>query len=195
MVNPLAANLVMLGGFFIGIATYVGMTFVARKQSEERDRAFSFFLMGMGAYSLFYGLFESTTWPFPGGYSILFGDTYAILGFLAIASGFTILKKGNMEFIGIFAFFAGLYALMSGIAGYQLNLTRSPLDMFGMYLGAGGAGILLLPLVFTRNRIIAILVIIALVASGVLALITGLPAIKEHIDSYLAVILPNMIVG
>lgn len=193
MVNPLAANLVMLGGLFFGIATYIGITFVWRKQSEERDKAFSFFLLGLGFYSLFYGLFESTTWPFPGGYSILFGDTYAVLGFLSVASGLTIWKKGNIEFIGIFAFFAGLYALFSGIAGYQLNLTKSPLDMFGMYLGAGGAGILMLPFAFTRNRIIGILIMIALVAGAVLALITGFSAIKEHIESYLAVVLPSMI--
>lgn len=184
--DPLAANLVIVGTILIGVAFYVTMTFVVKRPKEELDKSFSYFLIVTGLYAAIYGGFFSLLWPSPmtGAYNILFGDPLAILGFVALASGFIILKKGDLSFIGILAFFAGIYSAVSGVAAYAQNMTKDPLIMMGMYVASGIAGILILPLVFIKNRYLAILVVIFLVLGALAALATGYPAVHEHLVSF-----------
>ncbi len=55
--------------------------------------------------------------------SILFYDPLTILGFLAVFSGIFIIKEIDTIFIAIFALFAGIYAIISGVSGYELGMT------------------------------------------------------------------------
>lgn len=152
--DPLAANLFIIGIMFIGIAAYIFYRFFLGKEVEEIDSGFAYFLLGTGFYSVIYGLMYSILWPAPegGSYSILFGDPLALFGFVSVFAGYTLLKKSHLGFVGVFAFFAGIYSIISGYEGYLLGMTKSPIAMFLMYLGTGFGGILVLPLTILKSK-------------------------------------------
>lgn len=184
--DPLAANLTVLGIIFVGLASYVVYRFFMGKENDEMNKGFSYFLIGTGFYAFIYGLFYSILWPEPegGAYSILFGDPLLLLGLASLIAGYIILKKASLTFTGIMAFFAGIYAIVSGYDGYLDKMTNSPIAMLLLYLGAGISGILVLPLILTKNKWLAILVAILMVLTGILAFIIGLPAIGGHLKDF-----------
>jgi len=184
--DPLAANLTVLGIIFVGLATYVVYRYFMGKESEDMDKGFSYFLIGTGFYALIYGLFYSMLWPEPegGAYSILFGDPLLLLGLASLIAGYIILKKASLMFAGIMAFFSGIYAIVSGYDGYLDKMTNSPIAMLLMYLGAGISGILVLPLILTKNKWLAILVAVIMFLTGILAFIIGFPAIGGHLKDF-----------
>ena len=184
--DPLAANLTVLGIIFVGLATYVVYRYFMGKESEDMDKGFSYFLIGTGFYALIYGLFYSMLWPEPegGAYSILFGDPLLLLGLASLIAGYIILKKASLMFAGIMAFFSGFYAIVSGYDGYLDKMTNSPIAMLLLYLGAGISGILVLPLILTKNKWLAILVAVIMFLTGILAFIIGFPAIGGHLKDF-----------
>ncbi len=184
--DPLAANLALIGTMFFGLAAFVVYRFFLGKDKEEVNQSFSYFLLGTGFYALIYGLFYSMLWPEPegGSYSILFGDPLALFGLATLLAGAIIIKKGSLSFAGFFGFFAGIYSIVSGYEGYLLKMTQSPIAMFLLYLGAGVSGILVLPLVLTKNKWIAVLTAIVLVLTGIVAFVIGIPAVGEHLSGF-----------
>ncbi len=184
--DPLAANLGVLGIIFFGIGSYAIYKYFMNKDNSSVNQGFAYFLFGTGFYSVIYGLFYSLLWPEPegGAYSILFGDPLTLLGFVELFAGYTLLKNSDMFFVGLYGFFAGIYGIVSGYEGYLDGMTKSPLAMFLLYLGAGVTGLLVWPLVISRNKYIGILVGIVAILTGIMALIIGLPAIGEHLTSF-----------
>ena len=184
--DPLAANLVLLGTVYMGIAAYVGFRYILGRESDEVSRAYGSFLTLTGAYATIYGLFYSILWPGPmtGAYNILFGDSLTLFGFLALLSGWAILKKGSLYFVGIMAFFVGIYAIVSGVGAYQLSMTKAPLVMLSLYLASGVSGLLVPVTVITRNRIVSILQVIVLVVAALSAFAIGFPAISGHLAAF-----------
>ncbi len=184
--DPLAANLVLLGTAYMGIAAYVGFRYTLGRESDEISRAYGSFLTLTGAYATFYGLFYSILWPGPmtGAYNILFGDSLTLFGFLALLSGWAILKKGSLYFVGIMAFFVGIYAIVSGVGAYQLSMTKAPLVMLGLYLASGVSGLLVPVTIITRNKIVSILLVIVLVVAALSAFAIGFPAISGHLAAF-----------
>ncbi len=183
--DPLAANLFVLGTFFVGIIVYL-LLMIRNKENEKTNKSFGYFLVLSGIYFVLYGLFFSLLTPKPIGtsYSILFYDPLTILGFLAIFSGIVIIKNLDTIFIAIFAFFAGIYAIISGVSGYQLGMTKEPLALLGLYAASGLAGILFLPLNFSK-KIPGIIIIILLVIAALLAFYIGGSAVYEHLQGFM----------
>ncbi len=216
MTDPLAANLTLLGVLLMGLAFYAGTKYVLRKDYANLDREFGYFLLAIGGYFTVYGLFDSLLWPAPmtGAYNILFGDSMAVLGFVSLMGGISLVKNLGLGFVSIFAFFAGIYALVSGVAGYNYGMTSAPLALLGMYMGAGVSGILMPIAYFTRelsalsthgirntqkpgkdaaaiamhgitiSQIFAILFIVAAVIGAIVALYTGYSAVVEHLHAF-----------
>jgi Predicted membrane protein len=80
--------------------------------------------------------------------------------------------------------FSGIYAIVSGYDGYLDKMTNSPIAMLLLYLGAGISGILVLPLILTKNKWLAILVAVIMVLTGILAFIIGFPSIGGHLKDF-----------
>ncbi len=183
--DPLAANLFVLGTFFVGLIVYL-VYFIRNKENEKLNRSFGYFLVLSGIYFIIYGVFFSLLTPKPigTGYSILFYDPLTILGFLAVFSGIVIIKEIDTIFIAIFALFAGIYAIISGVSGYELGMTKEPLAMLGLYATSGLAGILFLPLKFSR-KIPGIIIIVLLIVAAFLAFFIGGSAVYEHLQGFM----------
>ncbi|MDA8144225.1 MAG: DUF981 domain-containing protein [Thermoplasmatales archaeon] len=184
--DPLAANLVLLGTVYIGIAAYVGFRYILGRESDEVSRSYGSFLTLTGAYATLYGLFYSILWPGPmtGAYNILFGDSLTLFGFLSLLSGWAILKKSNLYFVGIMAFFVGIYAIVSGVGAYNLSMTRAPLVMLSLYLASGVSGLLVPVTIITKNKVVSILLVITLVVAALSAFAIGFPAVPGHLAAF-----------
>lgn len=190
--DPLAANLYVIGIMFFGFGAFAVYRFLLNKQSAEVDSGFAYFLIGTGVYSLIYGLLYSVIVPnpFTVAYGVLFGDPLVLLGVVSLFTGYIVLKRVSLGFASIFAFFAGIYAIISGVNGYRLGMS-SPLVLLLLYLGAGIGGLLVVPLTVTKNRtvivITAILVAIAFFGAAALAIYTGSSAIGGHLVDFKSV--------
>ncbi len=184
--DPLAANLAVLGIIFFGIGSYAIYKYFMNKNEGSFDQGFSYFLIGTGLYSLVYGLFYSLLWPEPegGAYSILFGDPLVMLGIVELFTAYILLKNSNLYFTGLFGFFAGIYAIVSGYDGFLDGMTKSPTAMLLLYLGAGFTGILVFPLVLTKNRYLGLLTGVIAFLTAIMALIIGIPALGEHLIGF-----------
>ncbi len=184
--DPLAANLVLLGTVYIGIAAYVVFRYILGRESDEVSRSYGSFLTLTGAYATLYGLFYSILWPGPmtGAYNILFGDSLTLFGFLSLLSGWAILKKSNLYFVGIMAFFVGIYAIVSGVGAYNLSMTRARLVRLSLYLASGVSGLLVPVTIITKNKVVSILLVITLVVAALSAFAIGFPAVPGHLAAF-----------
>lgn len=217
--DPLASNLVFVGILLAGLAMYAAVKYVFRRELEGLDKSFGYFLLILGGYFAVYGLFYSLLWPQPmtGAYNILFGDSMVVLGFVSLLGGYSLIRGISLAFVSVFAFFAGLYGLVSGVWGYLYGMTSSPIGLLGMYMGAGVGGMLVPFAYFTKvfgnfssagvrnlaargkdlathpsmwltfSQLFAILFIVATLIGAAVALYTGYSAIVDHLHAFAAV--------
>ncbi|MDP8012801.1 MAG: DUF981 family protein [Nanoarchaeota archaeon] len=188
--DPLAQNLFLVGILFAAVAYYLTKVYLMRKNrdKEANNTSFGYFLIILGVLLGVYGLFYSLLWPTPmtGSYDILFGDSMVVLAFLAVLGGYNLLKSGELlsPYIGLAAFFGGIYNIIAGVSAYLLGMTDAPLMMLGLYLASGLAGVFLLPLVYTKNKSLVALIVILLIIAAIVSFVIGGMAVPEHLASF-----------
>ena len=112
----------------------------------------------VGIVMLLMGLYSEMTWPLSLGsavpaavdakfqsYNILFYDPYMFAGIVIISYVISVKMKYKLQYVGILALFAGIFAIDYGYQGYLLNMTSEPLGMLLMYIAFGAVGILSFP--------------------------------------------------
>ncbi len=88
------------------------------------------------------GFIMTFTWPLPGPYNIAYGELTVLLGVLFLAAAWAMAKNWNLAPLGIYAFFAGLTAVLMGLRFINLSLTTHPV-MSGLgFILTGSGGIL-----------------------------------------------------
>jgi putative membrane protein len=87
------------------------------------------------------GLAMIFSWPLPKPYNIAYGETSVLLGFLFLAAAWSIAKGWQLFPLGIFAFFAGIAAVIIGIRIINLGLTLTPLVSGVGFILTGSGGI------------------------------------------------------
>lgn len=107
---------------------------------------------GVGFVAAFLGLWGEIAWPLPGSYNILFSDVYLLFGIVLVGLAFVTYHGLRLQYAGLLAAAAGIVALVYGFAGYQLNLTKEPLEMLLLYSGFGVAAIAALPASIVVDR-------------------------------------------
>lgn len=107
----------------------------------------------VGGVALVTGLHMIWTWPVPGSFNISFGETTVMFGFLFIAAAVAIAMNWDLFTITVYAFFAGLAALLIGIRIINLEQTRQPIVAGLGFILTGLGGILAAPtLVYFRSN-------------------------------------------
>ncbi|MFW6135208.1 MAG: DUF981 family protein [Chloroflexota bacterium] len=145
------------------------------------------------------GLHMSLNWPLPGSHNILFGEPTVLFGTLFLGAALALWNDWEMATVAIYAFFAGLVAVVLGLRVMNLGLTRSPVVAGLGYVLSGLGGMLawlcclLQPLVSLRTsrtlRTIGALVLLA--AAAIWALI-GYNAYWDHIESFSDYVPPTL---
>ena len=163
------------------------------KDVETIMRPGAFILGILGAIIVIMGIFGEMTWPLPGSYNILFYDPYLLFGIILVAVSSSIILKQKLQFSGVLALFSGLIAIYYGINAYLDKMTSSPIAMLGLYLSLGLTGMFTFPatliydLLPSRDKVsrfwtvILILFWVGLIVSSVLAALTAIEAVPQHL--------------
>lgn len=106
----------------------------------------------LGLVATGFGAWGELAWPLPGAYNILLTDPFLLMGVVLVTFSISALLRLKLQYAGLFAMVAGLTVIFYGISGFNLHLTKEPLDMLLLFSAFGAAGIMAFPatLVFDR---------------------------------------------
>jgi len=131
-----------------------------------------------GGYMIF-------TWPLPGNANIAFGEPSFLFGIIFLVAAIAIAKDWDLVTVTIYAFFAGIAAVIIGIGILTMGMTKSPIISALGFITAGLAGIGAFPLYLLRkNKVIRILAALAMLGIAGLWGITTAGSYYGHLDSF-----------
>lgn len=119
--------------------------FVLKGIPAEDNKAFAAGFGIVGLIAFLGGAYMSISWPLPGSYNIAFGESTLLFGAVFLGAAFTLAKGWDLLPVSIYAFFAGVEALLVGIRIIDLGLTKSPLISGLGFILAGLGGIAAAP--------------------------------------------------
>ena len=153
-------------------------------ETDQRPYAAAFF--GVGLLSLITGLQLSFTWPLPGSYNVGYGDTTTLFGVVFLITAMALWQGWNLVPVSLYAFFAGIDAVIVGIRIFSLQLTKELLlSAVGFVLaGLGGLGAAPFFLWFKGNKTVRMLGVLLLLATAVLWAVTFYGSLWGHLDSF-----------
>jgi putative membrane protein len=157
------------------------------KGIDEKDqRPYSAAFFAVGLVSLVTGLQISFTWPLPGSYNVGYGDTTTLFGVVFLATALALWQGWNLMPVSIYAFFAGIDAVIVGFRIWSLQLTKEPLmSAIGFILaGLGGLGAFPYFMWFRENKAVRTIAILLLVATAVLWGVTFYGSLWGHMESF-----------
>lgn len=165
------------------------------KNIEEILKPGVFPLGVLGVVILIMGFYGEMTWPLPGSYNILFYDPYMFIGMILVMMAIAIGYRQKLHYVGILAFFAGIIAIYYGANAYIDKMTSSPIAMLGLYIAFGLTGVFTFPTTLIYDMlpgrdkvskgwtVILVLFWLGLIISAVLAAITAIEAVPQHLLS------------
>jgi putative membrane protein len=151
---------------------------------DQRPYAAGFF--GVGLVALVTGFHMSFTWPLPGSYNIAYSETTVLFGTVFLVTAIALSQAWNLVPGAIYAFFAGIYALLVGLRLYSLQMTKEPLLSAVGFILVGLSGIFAAPFLiwFRESRILRWIGIVVLVLAALLWAVTFYNALWGHMDSF-----------
>lgn len=169
----------MVAGLFI-LASYVYLGLDGTQQKRWIPG------FGMtGAIALTTGLHMIFTWPLPGSFNIAFGEMSVLFGILFIGASLSLANEWELLTVTIYAFFAGVAALVIGLRILNLGLTRQPILSAIGFILSGLSGICAAPALYLRtNHTLRLIGSIVLVAAALIWAFTGYMAYWGHLADY-----------
>lgn len=149
----------------------------------------------LGGIITIMSIYGEMTWPLPSSYNILFYDPYLMLGLILVMMSVSIILNQKLQYVGVIALFAGLIAIYYGVSAYTDKMTASPFAMLGLYIAFGLTGVFTYPATLIYDTlpgkekvskawtVTLVIFWIGLVVSAVLASVTGVPAVSQHLIS------------
>jgi putative membrane protein len=144
-----------------------------------------------GFIAVITGLHMSLTWPLTGSFNIAFGEMSVLFGILFLGAALALWKGWEMRTVSIYAFFAGLAAIVVGARVISLGMTKRPVvSGIGFILtGMGGLFAWLCCLAepvlsLSTNRVLRTIGALVLIAAAVIWAFTGYLAYWEHLESF-----------
>lgn len=153
-------------------------------ETDQRPYAAAFF--GVGLLSLVTGLHLSFNWPLPGSYNVGYGDTTTLFGVVFLGTAIALWQGWNLLPVAIYAFFAGVDAIIVGARIWSLQLTKEPLMSAIGFILAGLGGVFSAPyfMWFKSNRTVRMLGVALLVVTAVLWAVTFYGSLWGHMESF-----------
>lgn len=181
MIDFLALLLVNMTAGFVLLAWYV---FAGLDDPDQKKWAPGFLVTGLIA--LVFGAYITMIWPLPGVYSSAFGEQSVLFGILFLAAGVCMAAGWNLWTLSIYAFFAGLVAVVLGVRFINLHLTAAPLLAGVGFIVSGLGGILAFPGLtwFKKNLPLRILVALMLLGAAGIWALTGYGAYWMHMQAF-----------
>ncbi len=124
------------------------------------------------------------TWPLPGPYNFPYGELTVFYGGFFFMAGLAIVFEWDLITIGIYAFFAGIAAVIIGIRILDLNLTTEPLLSGVGFILTGLSSILTLPALYWEAKALRVILAILLLVCAAIWAFTGYAAYWQHFDAF-----------
>ncbi len=119
--------------------------FVLKGIPSDDTKAFAAGFGVVGLIAFLGGGHMALNWPLPGSYNIGFGESTLLFGAVFLGASYALAKGWDLLPISIYAFFAGVEALLVGLRIIDLGLTKSPLISGIGFILAGIGGIAAAP--------------------------------------------------
>lgn len=153
-------------------------------QKDQRPYAAAFFMTGL--VSLVTGLQLSFTWPLPGSFNVGYGDATTLFGVVFVATGIALSQGWSLVPVTIYAFFAGVDAVIVGFRILSLGLGQEPLVAAAGFVLAGLGGVASFPFFqwFRDNKAVRWIAILVLLATAAIWAVTFYSALWAHMASF-----------
>ena len=166
------------------VALILFALFMGRLIDKDAKKVVPGFLL-TGFIALMTGFRMIFTWPLPGPYNFPYGEMTVFYGGFFFMAGLAIVFSWDLITIGIYAFFAGIAAVVIGVRILDLKLTNEPLLAAGGFVLTGLTSILTLPaLFFKKARLQRIILAVLLLVCAVIWAFTGYSAYWQHFDTF-----------
>lgn len=157
--------------------------FVATELKPNKGLVAGFGIVGLLGTIL--GLHMTLTWPLPGSYNIIFGESTTLFGVVFLGAALALAFEWNLYPVTLYAFFAGLYAVVAGWQIIVQGLTRHPVPSGLGFILAGLGGIVSpLALRWKDNKVFKIVAVVVLVVTILLWAYTWYGALAGHMQSF-----------
>lgn len=169
----------MVAGFFL-LSAYVAMGL-----DDPLDKRWAPGFAIVGFIAFVFGLHMALTWPLPGPYSFAYGDMSVLFGAVFLGAAIAIAKGWSLASVTVFAFFAGVAAVVLGFRIMDLGLTQTPrLTGIGFIL-SGAAGVFAAPtlLYLRENRLFRAVAALVVLAPAAIWASIGYHAYWTHMES------------
>jgi len=169
----MAAGLLILSHF-----VYLGLD-----AADQKAWAPGFAISGL--VGLLGGIHMVWTWPLPGPYNSAWGEMSVLLSALFLGAALACAKGWPLHSLAVYAFLAGLGAVVLGVRIIHLRLSSAPLLTGIGFLLTGGAGVLACPALALRsNRRVRLVGALVLVAAAAIWAFIGLGGIWMHMEVF-----------
>jgi uncharacterized membrane protein len=146
----MVANLLVLVAvavFYTGALVWFSYRRKDLDRAEKNLREGAWLIGFLGALIGILAIWAETTFPLTEGtstvYNVFFFDPLVLLAFLTIGFAVLVTFRLPTHFIGFMGVIVGIGILYYAIHGYQLGLTKEPLETLLLYCAFGGVAILL----------------------------------------------------
>jgi len=168
----------MTAGFFV-LSYYV---YKGAVSAEQHSWAPAFAISGIIAVVT--GFHMCFNWPLPGSYNVAYSEMSILLGMLFLGTAWALAKGWNLHILAVYAFFAGLAAVLIGIRFIHLGLSNTPIVAGIGFILPGVAGMCACPYLYIKeNRTIRLTGAIVLVAAALIWAQIGYGAYWHHLAS------------
>lgn len=153
---------------------------------EQDQRPYAAIFSMLGLMAIVTGLHMAFTWPLPGSYNIAFGEATALFGVVFLATGIALSQGWSLVPTAIYAFFAGVDAILVGARIINLGLTKEPImSAIGFILsGLGGVASAPFFMWFKNNRTVRMLGVLLLVVTAALWAFTFYGSLWGHLEAF-----------
>jgi len=167
-----------------GSAVLAYYLFKGMDDADQRPYAAAFGITGL--LSLVLGLVLTFTWPLPGSYNIAFGETTTLFGAVFLATGIALSQGWSLLPVSIYAFFAGVDAILVGARILSLGLTKEPRESAFGFILAGLGGVLAAPYFwwFKNNKVLRIIAALVVLAVAIFWAYYFYNALWGHLESF-----------
>jgi putative membrane protein len=151
---------------------------------DQKPYAAAFGLTGL--LSLILGLQLSFNWPLPGSYNVGYGDATTLFGVVFLATAISLAKGWDLKPVALYAFFAGIDAVIVGIRIWSLQLGKEPLIAAIGFILAGLGGVFAFPFFqwFRNNKIFRWIAILILLVTAAIWAVTFYGALWDHMANF-----------
>jgi putative membrane protein len=162
------------------LAYYLYAGFEAK---DQRPFAAAFGVVGLLGVVL--GLVLTLTWTLPGSYNIAYGEATTLFGAVFLATALALSQGWDLKPVTVYAFFAGVYAVIVGVRIISLQMTKEPVLAGVGFILAGLGGVLAGPLFgLLKNKTFRLVAAAVLLGTALLWAVTFYTSLWGHLASF-----------